>query len=343
MKTYVWLTLLAIVGCSDNNGDHIVTRTDIVTNATDPNLINAWGLAFNPAGTAWVSANGTGVSEVYDVTGAHVIPPVTIPGPLLATDPPATPSGQAFNGTTAFLGDTFIFVTEDGTIAGWQSAAGSTATLRVDHSDVNAVYKGVALGQATNGDARLYAANFHGGTVDVFDGSYKLVQGGFVDPQLAAGFAPFNVAVVPGGVLVSYALQDADKHDDVAGAGNGFVDLYDGDGNLLSHLISGGELNSPWGMTISPSNFSAAPNRLLVGNFGDGLIHLYDINNNDQQASLRGTLNTTSSTPIAIDGLWALQFGPGAGSFASNILYFTAGPRMESQGVFGSLTSASSD
>ncbi len=343
MKTYVWLALL-IVGCNNNNNnDNEVTRTDIVTDATDPSLINAWGLAFNPMGAAWVSANGTGVSEVYDVNGNHLIPPVTIPGPAIQTpDPPSTPTGQVFNGNgAAFLGDAFIFGTEDGTISGWQPSDTVTAAMRIDNSANMAVYKGVAIGQATNGAPRLYAANFHNGSVDVYDETYQPVPGGFVDAQLPAGFAPFNVAVVQGGVLVSYALQDADKGDDVAGVGNGFVDQYDGDGNLIGRLLSNGGLNSPWGMTISPSTFAAAPNSLIVGNFGDGLIHFYNFDSSNHQAILGGTLNDTTGAAMTIDGLWALQFGPGTGNFASDVLYFTAGPDMETHGEFGSLTSTS--
>jgi uncharacterized protein (TIGR03118 family) len=339
MKRYLWLALL-VVGCNNNN-DHEVTRADIVTDATDPTLINAWGLAFNPMGVAWVSANGTGVSEIYDVNGNHLLPPVTIPGPAVQTpDPPSTPTGQAFNGNAnSFLGDAFIFVTEDGTISGWQSSDSADAMMRVDNSAGAAVYKGVAIGSATNGDARLYAANFHNASVDVFDGNYQPVSGGFVDLQLPAGFAPFNVAVVQGGVLVAYALQDADKEDDTAGVGNGFVDMYDGDGNLLGRLLSGGVLNSPWGMTLSPSSFGAAPNALIIGNFGDGLIHFYNFDSANHQATLDGTINDTSDNAIVIDGLWALQFGPGTGNFATDVLYFTAGPDQETHGEFGSLTS----
>jgi uncharacterized protein (TIGR03118 family) len=335
------------VGCSSSsNDDNLVTRTDIVTNTTDANLVNAWGLAFNPTGIAWVNSNGTGVSVVFDVNGNHVIGPVAIPPPPIATDPPSTPTGIVFNGNgNAFLGDAFISVTEDGTIAGWQPTMGSTATLRVDNSAGGAVYKGVAIGQASNGDARIYAANFSNGSVDVFDGSYHPVPGGFVDSALPAGFAPFDAIVVPGGELVSYALQNQAKHDDVAGIGNGFVDFFDADGNLLGRLISGGPLNSPWGMALSPSNFGAAPNSLLVGNFGDGLIHFYSFNTSTTPptAALAGTLNdATLKAPIVIDGLWSLQFGPGTANFASNVLFFTAGPQMETQGVFGSLTSVNS-
>jgi|HubBroStandDraft_6_1064221.scaffolds.fasta_scaffold17397_2 uncharacterized protein (TIGR03118 family) len=343
MKRYVWLALL-VVGCNNNNNnENEVTRTDIVTDATDPTLINAWGLAFNPMGVAWVSANGTGVSEIYDVNGNHLLPAVTIPGPAVQTpDPPSTPTGQAFNSnTTAFLGDAFIFVTEDGTISGWQPTDSTAATMRIDNSVASAVYKGVAIGQATNGDPRLYAANFHNGSVDVYDGTYQPVPGGFVDSQLAAGFAPFNVAVVQGGVLVSYALQDEDKADDVAGIGNGFIDLYDGDGNLLGRVLSNGPLNSPWGMTLSPATFSAAPNSLIIGNFGDGLMHFYSFDSTTHLAVLGGELDGTNGEPMSIDGLWALQFGPGTGNFATDVLYFTAGPDMETHGVFGSLTSVS--
>jgi len=347
MKRLVWLALL-IVGCNNNDNNHTVTRADIATNATDPTLINAWGLAFNPQGAAWISSNGGGVSEVYDANGNHLIPPVTIPGPSIrSVGEPATPTGQAFNSNAAaFLGDVFIFVTEDGTITGWQPSDGSDAQMRVDNSPLMAVYKGVALGLATNGDARLYAANFRNGTVDAFDGNFQPVTAGFSDPTLPAGFAPFNVAVLPGGaagvVLVSYALQDETGEDDVAGNGNGFVDMYDGDGNFLGRLISGtSELNSPWGMTLSPGNFDAAPSELLVGNFGDGLIHIYDLDIDNRSADLQGTINDTNNNPIVIDGLWALEFGPGTGNFPSNVLFFTAGPNEETGGEFGSLTSAS--
>jgi len=346
MRRYVWLTLL-VVGVVACNHDNEVNRNDIVTDASDPSLINAWGLAFNPMGVAWVSANGTGVSEVYDSNGNHVIPPITIPPPaaLIPAGPqaPSTPTGQVFNGdVSSFAGDAFIFVTEDGTISGWQPALGSTAALRVDNSASTAVYKGVTIGTASSGENLLYAANFHNGTVDVYDASYApvAVAGGFIDPQLPAGFAPFNVAAVNGDILVSYALQDEDMEDDVAGAGNGFIDLYDGDGNLLGRLLSGNELNSPWGMTISPFSFGAAPNNLIVGNFGDGRIHIYNFDfNGTPQAVLAGELEDNNQTPITIDGLWALQFGPGTGGFASDTLYFTAGPNDETGGIFGSLTS----
>jgi uncharacterized protein (TIGR03118 family) len=342
MKHYVWLALL-VGGC--HQLDHnVVARTDIVTDATDPSLINAWGLAFNPMGVAWISANGTGISEVYDIHGNHVIPAITIPTPATpaASGMPATPTGQVFNGdSTAFMGDAFIFATEDGTISGWQASAGSAARLRIDNSGSSAVYKGVAIGTANNGDARLYAANFHNNSVDVYDTTYRLVPSGFVDPLLPAGFAPFNVAIIQGDVLVSYALQDADKGDDVAGNGNGFVDVYDGDGNLLDRLLSGGQLNSPWGMVLAPSSFDAAPNQLLVGNFGDGLIHFYELSfdSDEHAALLGGILLDETGSAITIDGLWALQFGPGSGGFASSSLYFTAGPDMEMHGGFGALTS----
>jgi uncharacterized protein (TIGR03118 family) len=315
-----------------------VTRTDLVSDepgaaVTDPTLVNAWGLAFNPMGIAWVSAAGSGISQVYNSSGNHVIPSVVIPTPS-GKPAPSSPTGQAFNGDAgAFLGDRFIFVTQEGVIAGWQS--GAAAAIRVDNSASGAVYKGVALG-----NVRLYAADFHNGRVDVFDVAYHSVQAGFQDPNLPAHFAPFNVAVVQQGlVLVSYALQDSAAKSDVKGAGNGVVDLYDANGNLLGRLLSAGELNSPWGMTMAPASFAAAPGRLLVGNFGDGFIHAYDVNFANRTATLAGMLRNSSGGPLSIDGLWALEFGPGTGGFAVNQLYFTAGPGGQAHGRFGHLTS----
>src|SRR5256885_14878629 len=233
------------------------------------------------------------------------------------------------------MGDRFIFVTEDGTIAGWQS--GANAAMRVDNSAGGAVYKGVALGAGGSGRPRLYAANFHAGTVDVYDTAYHAVPAGFNDPQLPGGFAPFNVAVIQGAVVVSYAMQDQDAHDDVKGAGNGFIDLFDGDGAFMGRLVSAGELNSPWGMTLAPAGFAAAPSRLLVGNFGDGLIHFYTLDLGARTATLGGTLKDAAGHDLGIDGLWALEFGPGAGGFAADQLYFTGGPGGETHGVFGRL------
>jgi uncharacterized protein (TIGR03118 family) len=239
-------------------------------------------------------------------------------------------------------GDRFVFATEDGTIAGWQPSAGGTssATIRVDNSGSGAVYKGVAL--ATRGSkTRLFAANFRAGTVDAFDGSYTALDlpGGFRDKDLPSGFAPFNVVPIQGGILVTYAQQDPDKKDDVDGQGLGYVDLFDFDGELIVRLISQGALNAPWGIAASTTNFGDVPFRMYVGNFGDGTIQVYRMENVNQLASLvhEGQLADDSGKPLVIDGLWSLAFGPDTGGFSSQSLYFTAGPNDEQNGVFGKL------
>lgn len=324
----------------------VVERRDIVSDrpgalAQDTDLINAWGLAFNPRGVAWVSANGSGLAAVYNEAGQHVIPSVTIPVPNGGT-PPSTPTGQVFNGdTSAFKGDLFIFVTEDGTISGWQPSDGSTAMLRVDNSASGAVYKGVTIAKTAASQSMLFAANFHGGTVEAFDANYAptSTSGGFMDADIPAGFAPFNVQEVGGNLVVTYALQDADAHDDVAGPGNGFVDLYDTNGGLIARLISRDDLNSPWGVTMTPANFGSIPHRLLIGDFGDGAINVYLLTGTGKvtRAMHEGALVDDNGNPLVIEGLWALKFGPGAGGFDKNNLYFTAGPDDESHGVFGQL------
>jgi len=362
MKTSIVYTMAALsvisAACSnDDNGsmvsttpagsesERLVRTTPIVSDeagamTTDKTLINAWGLAFNPAGIAWISSTEAGVSKVYSAAGEAMLPGITIPNISKAAEPSA-PTGQVFNSDqNAFDGDVFVFVTEHGVISGWQQVMGGEALVRVDNSATESIYKGVTIARDASAQARLYATDFHNGKVDVFDATYAAltVSGGFRDPQLPDGFAPFNVEELNGSVLVTYAKQDDDKEDDVKGSGNGFVDQFDLDGTMMTRLISGGELSSPWGITMSPSTFAAAPGRLLVGNFGDGLIHVYGLDDSSGtlSATLEGPLlDGSSGKQLMIDGLWALKFGPDAGGFSSRSLYYTAGPADEKHGVFG--------
>jgi uncharacterized protein (TIGR03118 family) len=325
-----------------------VTQENIVADeagkaaATDPHLKNAWGLAFNPAGPAWVSANGNGTSQVYDDTG-KVLLEVTIPPPAGGM-PPSAPTGQVFNpnASSAFMGDLFIFATEDGTIAGWQRSNGGTAVLRGDNSGSTAIYKGITIASplTAQGRVQLYAADFHNGKIDVWDDQYMPVTslGGFSDPDLPAGFAPFNVRGVGPLVLVSYAKQDENAEDDVKGPGNGFVDVFSAEGFFLQRLISGGHLNSPWAMLFAPDNDRASID-IAIGNFGDGMINIYNLSIKGLRVDARweGALGDTSGKPLVIDGLWALEFGSGASGFEKDEIYFTAGPNDEANGLFGSL------
>ncbi len=323
-----------------------VTRTDIVADepgaeVVDSMLVNAWGLAFNPEGVAWVSATETGVSAVYDANGKTMIPAVTIPS--TEAEEPSAPTGQVHNGdSSSFKGDVFIFVTEGGTISGWQTTMGGEATQRVDNSASEAVYKGVTIVEGSSGP-RLFAADFRGAKIDVFDATYAPVEtNGFVDPEMPEGYAPFNVEELNGAVIVTYAEQDEEGEDDVKGPGRGYVSLFDVDGAMMARLISKGELDAPWGVALAPADFAAAPGSLLVGNFGDGLIHAYrfDMSNGGATATHQGELVDEAGAPLRIDGLWALKFGPDAGGFSSSTLYFTAGPEDETHGTFGRIESA---
>jgi uncharacterized protein (TIGR03118 family) len=320
---------------------------------TDPNLINPWGVAYPPTGPFWISENNSGVSSIDSVTANGVtlivIPPVTI-APPTPDSGPAAPTGQVFNSfasTGAFvLQDgspaSFLFATEDGTISGWNSAAGTRSIIAVNESanpadgdeaqGVGAVYKGLAIAETDNGPM-LYAANFRHGTVDVYDQNFNAVNS-FTDNNLPAGYAPFNVQVLDGKLFVTFALQDDAKHDDVAGPGNGFVDEFDLQGHLLARVASGGPLDSPWGLAIAPSSFGTFGGDLLVGNFGDGTIEAYNLKN-DQFV---GNLTDASGNPIVIPDLWELIPGNNGSAGSSNTIYFTSGVQDEMHGLFGSLT-----
>jgi uncharacterized protein (TIGR03118 family) len=324
-------------------------QADAGAAATDPDLVNAWGLAFSRKGVASISANGTGLAPAYDSSG-NVNIKVTVPP--ADGQPASAPTGQVFNDeATNFGGDVFVFASEDGTLSGWQPTAGSTAVLRVDNSGTSAVYKGLTSGKLA-GQARLFAADFHNAKIDVFDRQYKAVidHHGFVDCQLPEGFAPFNLLVRDDLLFVTYALQDEAGKDDVKGAGNGFVDVFDLEGRLLDRLITQGVLNSPWGLAfVSRSGASCKASspcsknekfKLLVGNFGDGRVNVFTVVRQglDMNASTIGPIvDAATGQPLVIDGLWALSFGPGAGGFAAEDLFFTAGLAEEQHGLFGKL------
>jgi uncharacterized protein (TIGR03118 family) len=249
--------------------------------------------------------------------------------------PGGAPTGQVSNDTSAFVvpGTTtpahFIFAGENGDLSAWQ---GGTAAVAVAHTD-GAVYKGLALAHSAFGPL-LLAANFHDNRIDVFDGQFHPVTDSrlFRDRHLPAGFAPFNLTEIGNQVYVTYAKQDAAAHDDVAGQGNGFVDVFTNYGAFVKRLVTRGQLNSPWGLTIAPAHFGAFSGDLLVGNFGDGRIHAYDPKSGD----LLGTLRGTNHRPITIDGLWGLLVGDAVAG-GPDALWFSAGPDGEAHGLLGIL------
>ncbi len=300
---------------------------------TDAGLKNAWGVSYAPTGPFWLSSNGAGTSTLYKVDPATQATSIV---PLVVSIPGAgNPTGQVFNPLAAsgqFNGNPFLFVSEDGTVSGWRGALGTSAETLATPS---AIYKGAAFG-ATGGNGYLYAADFRNGTVDAFKGNIAapVLSGTFSDPTLPTGYAPYNVQNLGGTLYVTYAKQDADKHDDVAGPGFGYVNSFDLQGNLLARVAGGGALNAPWGLAIAPSSFGSLAGALLVGNFGDGRITAFDSTTH----AMIGQIEGAGGQALSIDGLWALTIGNGHSAGSSDLLYFTAGPDGESHGLFGVLT-----
>src|SRR5262249_10424254 len=318
-------------GATDFSVQNLVTDDQTVNAAqtTDSNLVNAWGVSYSPTGPFWVSDNRTGVSTHYNVNPAtnatsKVGLTVTIPGDGSVT-------GQAFNGSGgAFNGDLFLFANEDGMLSGWRGALGTNAEV-LQTASVDNSYKGTAIGQ-TNGHSYLYAADFKGAAIDILKGDAAApnLAGTFTDPNLPAGFAPFNIANLNGTLYVTYAVVGA-TGDDVPGIGNGLVDTFDLQGNFLARIATPRMLNSPWRRARAPPPFGEFAGDLLVGNFGDGTIHAYDL----ATKTLDGMLEGPGSTPIVIAGLWALIPGNGGMAGDPNSIYFSAGPVDESHGLFG--------
>ena len=358
------LTGLAASASASNSIAHSAyQQTNLVSDIpglalhTDPNLRNSWGTSTGPGLPIWVSDNATGVATLYDGQGNPQPGPgvhqlvVTIPAaPSGGPGAVGTPDGTVFNPTPDGFAVSkngvsaparFLFATEDGTIAGWNSAVDPTrAVTAVDRSTVTdqagdhgAVYKGLAL-VSTPAGKFLYATNFRFGTIEVFDTSFHLVNS-FTDPTVPPGFAPFGIHNIGGNLYVTFAKQDAAKHDDDAGPGNGFVDVFAPNGILLQRLASQDRLNSPWAVTLAPATFGAFGGDILVGNFGDGRINAF----NPTTGQFLGQLRNHGG-PITISGLWGLRFPAGSLNATPNALYFTAGPNDEADGLLGDIVPA---
>ncbi len=309
---------------------------------TDSNLVNPWGLVANPINNSiQVANNGTGTSTAYDKNG-NPFPsssdPVVfnIPGPGGVGE--GTPSGVALNRGDGFMitknGNSFpaiyIFATEDGTIAGWNPLVDpNNAVLVVDNSASNAVYKGVAIA-SHHGHWRLYVTDFYNGLVNVYNANFEFLFS-FTDASTGPGFAPFGIRNINNFLYVTFAKQDSDRHDDVPGPGNGFVDAFYTDGGFARRVISHHGLNSPWGLIVAPQNFGDLAGHLLVGNFGDGTIQAYELFSGRHVRALKNI----QGDDLVISGLWGLEHGNT--NEEATTIYFTAGPGCEGHGLFGKI------
>jgi uncharacterized protein (TIGR03118 family) len=360
-------------------------QTNLVSNVpvtpaavvTDPNLQNAWGLVHGPGTPWWISNNASGTSTLYNTSGLNplnpsaqsptpILSPVTIvalnapggmPGngvkiPNAPSQPaPGSPTSAIFNGAASdFLlasgaPAVFIFVTEDGTVQGWNpSVNATTAIIKVDNSQVpnknkGAVYKGATIAEI-NGKEFLLAANFRSGRIDVFDSNFQQVRISeelFDDDEIPRDFAPFNVQGIGPNIYVTYAKQDAAKHDPAGGAGLGYVAIFSADGRKLAHLQHGDWFNAPWGVVLTPADFGEFSHTILVGNFRGGTVAAF----NPLTGKFIGNMLDSGGAVVNIDGLWALAFGNGGASGPGSTLFFTAGPDNETNGLFGTLTPVS--
>lgn len=324
----VFLALaVALGGAQSAFADSVYVQHNLVSDGfvaadhNDPNLVNAWGLTFGVGSPAWVANNGTSTSTLYKGDGTAI--------PLIVSVTGQDPTGIVWNGSSSFGGAHFIFVTESGTVDAWASGTATTVAQTVD----GAVFKGVAL--SGNGTAlQLYATDFAGGMVDVFDGTFAPVApsgNAFKDPGIPSDYHPFGIQAINGNIYVTFAKTQPGSDDEAHGKGFGYVDAFDPSGNLLRRIGTHGVLNAPWGMALAPAGFGSFSGALLVGNFGDGTINAFDA----VHGGYLGTLRGANHRPISIDGLWGIAFGDGAQIQPVNTLFFAAGPDDEAHGLYG--------
>jgi uncharacterized protein (TIGR03118 family) len=339
LRTFVALVAAMLVAQKSSVAQGFL-QTNLVSDISglapkfDPQLVNPWGIASSSTSPFWVADNGSGVSTLYNGSG-------TKQG-LVVSIPIGAPTGAVFNASGSYLlsdGTTnplFLFATQAGTIAAWKGVDGTTATTEAIEGGAD--YTGLAL-SGTGLDSKIYAADFAGGRIDVFDNLFELNTGGtFVDPSLPFQYSPFNIQNIGGNLFVSYALKDPITGDEEKGLGDGVVDEYDFSGTFLRRFATGGSLDAPWGFALAPAGFGVFANALMIGNFGNGTIHGYDVTTGDDL----GAMEDADGNPIANSGLWGIRFGNGGSGGDVNTLYFSAGINDEKDGLLGSLASVTS-
>ena len=337
----------------------VVDKAEVVpTVATiDANLQNPWGIAVAPGLPFWISDNNNNLTTLYSGTGTVETQGVTgsadtgVAIPASAAGVQANPTGQVYNGNGGFLIPTtkgqetalFIFDGKGGLISAWAKDSGTTAVTAYDDGVVkgsdHAVYKGLAIA-AVNGATYLYATDLHNNKVDVFDTTFSkpaAMQGKFIDPDLPAGYVPFGIASLKGQLYVTFAKQDSAMHDEITGAGLGYIDVFDFSGNLVNRFASAGVLNAPWGLAMAPAGFGALEGDVLIGNFGDGSINIFTPNGT-ALATSKGALTGGNGKALTFAGLWSLTFGNGDSDKPITTLFYTAGFADQTDGVFGSIT-----
>jgi uncharacterized protein (TIGR03118 family) len=319
---------------------NIISDVPGTASVTDPTLNNPWGVSVGPA--IWIDAPGSGLVKVDTAAGATVIPSVTIPA-ASSTAAHGSPSGTVYNsagtgfnipGNTSAL---FLFGTLDGTIAAWNASSGTQAVTVVNNASTKASYTDIALDTNATGTF-LLAADFSLGTVDVFSSNFTQTKlaGSFTDPTIPTGYSPFGIHSIGGMVYVTYAQVNPANGSETVGAGTGYVDVFDSNGNFIQRAISQSVLNAPWGMALAPESFGSFGGDLLVGNFGDGVINAF----NPTTFAFAGSLDKSGGTAIANPGLWEIFFGQGGTLGDPNTLYFAAGINGGRDGLFGSIGAA---
>ena len=349
----------AMFGATNFIQTNLIADVDGVAPVTDPNMVGTWGISVSAASPFWVSNAGNGTSTVFTVSDAN---PASLTAPVIATTtvvavPPSAnnkasktglPTGQVNNpyglgnlDATAGVASNFIFATLDGTIS---ARTGNTSVIEIDNGAKGAVYTGLAIGDRSSSatpDAVLYAANFSQGTIDTFDKNWKPIAlpGGFQDPDLPSSFYPSNIPRYGRRLYVTYNLSDGSGAFGYSGAGTGLINVFDLNGNLLQRLVPNNPyLNLPWGVAVTGANFGSFSYALVVGNFGDGTIVAFDLNN----GNYLGTMQDGKGNNISINGLWGLQWGNGGNGGSASALYFAASPGADARGfsqhgLFGSL------
>src|SRR5258707_217261 len=278
------LTLIIGAGCFGQhyNQTNLVSNASGIAPATDPRLINPWGISRGSGNPRWVSDKATGFSTLYNGAGAKQSLIVTIPpaDPNNKKTPTGTPTGTIFNGSqTDFLlapGNpaVFLFSTNDGTIAGWNPAV--AATLAV-----------IVVTYALHEEGARFETDGPGlGFVDIYSSTGRLLRrlehGDWLNAPWGVALAPLDFGRFSHDLLIGQFAGGGDTQS------SGFIAAYDLATGKFDGLLqdAGGKplaINGIWALSpgnVSPNNddaaaapaaqvyFTAGPNHGSGGLFG---------------------------------------------------------------------------
>lgn len=342
---------------------YIVSNVEGIEGFIDPELSDPWDVLVIDD-TIWVSSYNTGLLTGYSYSGDILLQSNV----LGTDEFLARPTGITYNYSLASFVITdgpirepsvIIVVTQDGYICGYNPVVRKFNTvLLANNRDEGAVYTGCEMIRLTRQPQEpvdiavvssnisrnrrnevgslslLFVTDFFNRRIDVYDGRMnRLNNMPFVDEYssdpIPDDYAPYNIVAIEQYLYVIYARQNPDDRQFVVGgAGTGYISIFTFDGIFHERFYSKGVLNAPYDISLVPSSYGYPAGSLMVSNFGDGTINIFNNNGIYIDSLSNGNMNT-----INFGGIRGIHTDP----ICSRLTYFTTSTNYLDNSFVGTL------